>query len=418
MPGHTRLYRRGATYYHRAAVPVDIIATYPKTEETFSLKTKDSAEALRRVRVEAVKVDERFEQHRRWLAVQDDPYVDELTSEQLALIKQTYIYHLLNEDDDVRLDGFEDPDDPEIVYEPRSTFEEYNELVDDMNEVNRHNLARGKQDPFFVAEAEDVLEWPEIDIRLSPASPDRKKVVRALQEAAVEAAEVKRKRSLGDVIPTPEAPAQGAVSAPNGPLLSILFKNFVREKQRSKRWSSKLNDDYHNWAGTFIELSGDRPLSTYKKADARIFKELLLRLPKNRYKMSATKGLSLKEAADKADVMDMERLSTSTINKGLTRLGTFWNWLESNYDGAEPNMFKGLKLDDPVKARDQRYPFTDVQLQRIFDGPIYRGCQSESRRKESGSTNMSHTRWFWLPLMSLFSGARLNELCQLRVADV
>ncbi|SLN74311.1 hypothetical protein ROA7450_04213 [Roseovarius albus] len=40
MPGHTRLYRRGATYYHRAAVPVDIIATYPKSEETFSLRTK------------------------------------------------------------------------------------------------------------------------------------------------------------------------------------------------------------------------------------------------------------------------------------------------------------------------------------------------------------------------------------------
>ena len=44
MPGHTRLYRRGAVYYHRAAVPVDIIATYGKREETFSLKTKDPAE--------------------------------------------------------------------------------------------------------------------------------------------------------------------------------------------------------------------------------------------------------------------------------------------------------------------------------------------------------------------------------------
>ena len=67
MPGHTRLYRRGAVYYHRAAIPKDIADTYPKTEETFSLKTKDHAEALRRVRIEAVRVDEKFEAHRRRL---------------------------------------------------------------------------------------------------------------------------------------------------------------------------------------------------------------------------------------------------------------------------------------------------------------------------------------------------------------
>jgi hypothetical protein len=57
MTGHTRLYRRGAMYYHGAAVPQDIKATYPKTEETFSLGTKDYQEALRRVRLETVKVD-------------------------------------------------------------------------------------------------------------------------------------------------------------------------------------------------------------------------------------------------------------------------------------------------------------------------------------------------------------------------
>ncbi|MEQ8321851.1 MAG: hypothetical protein RH946_16425 [Rhodospirillales bacterium] len=46
MPAHPRLYRRGATYYHRAAIPVDIKDTYPKSEETFSLGTKDHAEGL------------------------------------------------------------------------------------------------------------------------------------------------------------------------------------------------------------------------------------------------------------------------------------------------------------------------------------------------------------------------------------
>lgn len=63
MPGHTRLYRRGATYYHRAAIPVDIADTYPKSEETFSLRTKDYQESLRLVKIKAVEVDEQFEEH-------------------------------------------------------------------------------------------------------------------------------------------------------------------------------------------------------------------------------------------------------------------------------------------------------------------------------------------------------------------
>ena len=49
MPRHTRLYRRNATYYHRAVAPKDIIESYGKTEEIFSLKTKDHTEALQRI---------------------------------------------------------------------------------------------------------------------------------------------------------------------------------------------------------------------------------------------------------------------------------------------------------------------------------------------------------------------------------
>jgi len=46
MHRHTRLYRRGATYYHRAAIPSAIKNTYPKSEETFSLKANNYDEAL------------------------------------------------------------------------------------------------------------------------------------------------------------------------------------------------------------------------------------------------------------------------------------------------------------------------------------------------------------------------------------
>lgn len=51
VSGHTRLYRRGAVYYHRAVVSADIVDTYGKREELISLRTKDRGEAFRRLRV-------------------------------------------------------------------------------------------------------------------------------------------------------------------------------------------------------------------------------------------------------------------------------------------------------------------------------------------------------------------------------
>ena len=49
-------------------MPADIVGTYGKREELFSLRTKDPKEALRLVRVKAVEVDQKFETHRQSLS--------------------------------------------------------------------------------------------------------------------------------------------------------------------------------------------------------------------------------------------------------------------------------------------------------------------------------------------------------------
>ena len=232
MSGHTRLYRRGAVYYHRAAIPKDISESYPKAEETFSLRTKDHNEALRLVRVAAVEVDERFDAHRRRIINQNAPAVTELSSAQLQDIKRTYFTHLLDEDEEVRLGGFEELEDTEqgqvlvdpLHPNPRSTFEEYNDLNDDLEQHTRALLARGKQDRFFRDEAEEVLTWDGIDINLDETSPSWPRLVRVLQEASVEAAGVRHRRSVGDVVETPRQPVVKLLS-PSTPRLRTSLNN-------------------------------------------------------------------------------------------------------------------------------------------------------------------------------------------------
>ncbi|WP_325052682.1 DUF6538 domain-containing protein [Sinorhizobium meliloti] len=41
MPSHPRLIKRGNVYWFRSSIPRDIKQSYPKTEEIFSLNTRD-----------------------------------------------------------------------------------------------------------------------------------------------------------------------------------------------------------------------------------------------------------------------------------------------------------------------------------------------------------------------------------------
>jgi integrase len=423
MPGHTRLYRRGDVYYHRASIPADIAATYPKTEETFSLRTKDHADAILKVRVAAVEVDQRFDAHRRWIKAQGQEAVAELTSDQISKIKAVYYHFRLEEDEETRLDGFRSPETPKLtpdrtIADSRYSFGEYTELNDFSQEETRSAYAQGQQDSFFKSEAEEVLTWDGVSINLAKNSPSWPRLIRALQEATIKAAEAIQSRNTGDVVETPERPLADPLMHSQGQLLSDLFAERKSEATRTNKWNTKLQDDYTNWTELFIEVAGDRPILQYKKADGSDFKKLLMALPTNRNKIRATKGKSASEAAATAKQLGLPCLSVPTINKALGRLQATWVWANKQMDEDVPDIFGPMKLEVTTKARDQKDPFSTEQLQQIFQGPLFTGCHSPRRRAKAGSVNMSNTSWFWLPLLGLLTGARLNELCQLRVADM
>ncbi|WP_297779695.1 site-specific integrase [uncultured Roseovarius sp.] len=408
MPGHPRLYRRNATYYHRAAIPKDIATTYPKSEETFSLRTKDYREALKLVRVAAVEVDQRFAEHRKML---ERPVQNELTPEQLKRVHDAYYRHILEKDEEARADGF-------AGYTAAKSFDEAMALNDCLISDTRRLYARGEMDEFFLGEAADVLTWGGIEINLDPASPSWGRLVRTLHEAYLRAAEGMQGRFRGEIVETPSETPVAASMTSSGPLFSTLFTQRKAEAMRTVEWSPKLIDDYQLWADLFIELKGDRPILEYRKADARDFKSLLMVMPSNKNKHKGTKGLPALEAVEAAKALGLPTLSTSTINKALGRLQATWNWANEQLDEEVSDIFGPMKLTSKGSARGEADPFSPAQLQIIFNSPLFKGCRSRRVRAEHGLTDMSDTSWFWLPLLGLWTGARLNELCQLNVEDV
>ncbi|WP_170411470.1 site-specific integrase [Ruegeria arenilitoris] len=204
----------------------------------------------------------------------------------------------------------------------------------------------------------------------------------------------------------------------SSPLLSVLFAEKKAEAEQIDGWSAKLLNDYQAWIGLFIELQGDRPILEYKKADARDFKNVLLELPRNRNKLPQTIGLSPRDAIQAAKDHGLPRLSISTVNKALGRLQGIWKWADKQLDEEVADIFGPMKIADNNNARNQHDPFSKEQLQTIFNSPLYTGCKSRRFRTVPGDTDLSDTSWYWLPLLGLWTGARLNELCQLSVEDI
>lgn len=406
MPGHPRLYRRGATFYHRAAIPTDIKGTYPKAEETFSLRTKDYREAVRRVRVEAARVDRLFDAHRRDLERQAEPAVAELTDAQIKHIGEIYYAHLLDEDEELRLEGFEG-----------RSFEEYSDDTDALDSVSRQSYAQGKQDAFFRAEAAEVLTWSNVDIKLAPESPSWRKLVRELQAVTIRANEAIRQRNKGEVIETPIVASNVEPPSPSTPLLSVAISKWVEEKSRT-RWVQKTADAHRIWADRFVAVAGDRPLEAYGKADAREFKEILMALPANWSQHPKLDGKNISDAAAIARKLDLAPMAVSNTNKILGFVAAFWNWAKANYDEVTTNPFDGMKLKKSAKARDERHPFTPEELRIIFHAPLYTGCQSLKAWRTPGDFVPRDSGLYWVPLIALFTGARSGEIIQLYASDV
>lgn len=416
VSGHTRLYRRGAVYYHRAVVPADIVESYGKREELISLRTKDRAEALRRVRIKAVEVDNRFELHRRQLSDRASaPVLDDLTPEQMRAIQAIYHAHLLEEDEQVRIEGLFEEGDP-LPEMPVPSFDEWGELATEFSEDAKRLRARFKSDVFFDDEAEEVLSWSDVNLKVRPGSTGFKKVVAAIQAAIIQAADDVLRRHDGDYVPTPEPDPTDKMLAT--PLMSVAVEAWVREKTRES-WSPTTEQEHRTWTSAFIETCGDRQIHEYTKEEARRFKAILLQLPANWKKKAAIRNLKITDAAVRASELGLPPMSATNINKVLRFVGSFWRWAEGNYDDAPKGLFAGLSLSmRRHRARDERNPFTLDDLQRIFRAPLFTGCQSLRFRSTPGSLIPRDSGLFWTPLIGLYTGARSNEILQLHVDDV
>ena len=434
MAKHPRLQLRVHTYQFRCKVPGDLQEHFGKAEITRSLGTKDHRDALKTVRQESAKQDLEFDKVRAMLAAPIETTISDDEVKRLGLL---WLYERMAEDDTLRLEGdgsealwaatqgrLIDSDAPfEATFTPNQAarrsgmshrqYVQARETSDIVLPAAKSALARGDIS-FIEDEMGFFLEgnW----IRLAKELEGHRKLALALLRAWVRALEMQKARLDGEAVDTPEPPA-AVVSAPvpvvaPAPIDDILFSALWTLFKEQRQLPTKTEADFGTNMRRFIQVNGDLPVKAITKAHVRAFKDAMVRMPVRVVK--AQRDLPVpKLLAALANHPDVQRLSPATINeKCLAAVKAVLGYADRN-GYRDGNPASGILADVPSHSRlkgPARVAYSAADLTLIFSSPVFSG----SERPKGGGGEAAK----WLPLLALFSGARLEELGGLRVTDV
>jgi len=194
----------------------------------------------------------------------------------------------------------------------------------------------------------------------------------------------------------------------DSPKLSEMKDDFLGERLLSG-FSPKSTREIGSTIDDFIEIVGDIQISQVIPKDAREFKRIISLLPKHRHQSPRYSNLNIKQILELKNVEGQE---PKNINKLIYRVRIFFRWLRNNYREYVPqNYFEGLSVQSKKITRP-REGFSNEELNQIFDPAKYLGYTIRNLKRR---TKLSS---FFVPLIGLHTGMRLEEICQLRLKDV
>ena len=188
--------------------------------------------------------------------------------------------------------------------------------------------------------------------------------------------------------------------------LKKLTEGFLRDKASSgKRASTMLA--YRQSCEVMEGFFGvEKVISEISLDDIRDLCEFIEQVPVNA-KQRFPK-LSITEAVIKANAQGcVRRISSRSQSLLFDKINSIMSyavsigWLNKN-NAAHPIFKNRFKFITPKKAL-----FNDEDLTSLFNGEWYRYTSLENRKSS-----------FWIPLLGLFHGCRLNEICQLRLDNI
>ena len=393
------LVRNAHSYCFRLIVPKDLQRFVGRTELRYTLRTGYLGVAKRKSRFLAGQVQFIFQ-----LLKKGFVGMGKLSEDQVQQLVKDYIKKSIGE-----LDGVFDQgrDDDRPYKDPPSLFS----YIKGLDTVQEDLMIKLNLGDFSMLEKsiDNFLKENGIS-EVDKTSPEYRKLCIEIHKAEHKLIPIQQKHmqldfsykdqlpklfpeAFPDKEPPPIPPASPVPTPPENPLpkksatsLEKVFKEYWEEKEPALKPRSR--PEFKRALEHFVAFAGkDMDISKIDAAIMRGYKDKLR-------KEKSSNG--------------KPRTPSTINNKYLGTVQGFFSYAERN-QYITKNPAQGIRVVESKKKKphELRDPFTEDDLMRMF-------CDSQEYR------NDQHIKpsYFWLPIIALFTGMRLEEICQLYVSDV
>lgn len=420
MNGHNRLIRRNHTYYLRARIPTALVYLIHKSQFWYSLKTNNYYEALEKVRKESYKVDMKINLLRaldmkiknKQLLLEDED-IDKMVIHKLREIEDVFENHyweinekhfdadnllIFNKSQEVK----QAKSEQELECVELFIKEYFNDLKEDKRTHRSVIKQIGRIDKEEIPIIADKSQPREDIIKTKNALKSVEKYILnkvvAIREDSGDNFNIngRVKRCL-DVINAEknEKARRPTVSTPWGKV----FDEFALEKLNNRTGENTIKQN-RQCLETIFEIIGKKYVESITYKDCQKVTRSVYNIPKKwkeRYKGRKLSDLLSKKNDD--------AISLTSVKKYLRIFKEFLIFCKDNR--YIPDSFQG---DIKITKRKEAIPieaFTKEELKKIFDPLTYPRVMD---------TKYSYR--YFIPLISIFSSLRLNEVCQIYIDDI
>lgn len=197
-------------------------------------------------------------------------------------------------------------------------------------------------------------------------------------------------------------------------VLAQLMEEFLADRRR-ENMRMKVAIDYRFLFRIMGEAIGEgKLLRDIDRDDCKAVRDLVSRLPAHANKLYPK--LTLKQAAERGTAEGQPRLKQTTINSYLEKMSALFNYAVRE-ERMDRNPAQKLAENAAQHTEVDRYPFSEDQLKAIFSAPIFTGCKNGRNGWAVPGSEHPKEAKYWIPLIALYQGMRLNEICQLSAED-
>lgn len=394
---------RGSRYYVRIIIPDDLKGAYAKTRVNVALGTGDRREATLLATLKRAEWLAEFEDKRRELT---PVAIDAVTPDLAKLLASRVRASILIEDDRVRSDL---PLLAEMVHVRReldrrrknplhipqweptearvddlsgATADERNEL-EGLNAYLDGNAAIALAGRNLAAVLPMVqAEAAKLGVSFDARTPGAREALLQCLQAYRTAHREMTVRDVGEVVETPEVSISPTRAA---------------EKVKPK----SLRDVFDRW-----KVSGSAPRSK----DSIAACDRALRQFEGQHATLTLTGIT-RDIGDQYVAWLREKCRTpKTARDRLTAIKSLLKYAAETLEWIPKQPW--LALDISAPTTNKRRPWSDAELATMFGAPLHTAGTLPADRLAGRDAA------YWIPLLGLFTGARLGELCQLRAEDV